>query len=287
MIGYPSGLINILLPDHTLPGDTTNTEKLIKDLGLPVEKIDACTSRPKAETDAGRSPCMLSLEEGSMCHPSDAEAWKHFDWMYPNFIKESCNVRLDLCTDGSIVHVSDDGDHCPSNLKRLIDVYLEPLIEELLQLWYVGVRMYEQATDNAFIMRAALMWTVNDLPACGMASRWSIARVMRCPSYLVDDFPDIPILKPLYGLSFYLFFTDILSEERSSNWQSRDRCPLASQVQQLQSLKLLLAQVLVDLPPECTAIRCKWIFKKKLKSDGSVVKFKARLVAKDFKQKEE
>ncbi|KAK4381650.1 Retrovirus-related Pol polyprotein from transposon RE2 [Sesamum angolense] len=76
------------------------------------------------------------------------------------------------------------------------------------------------------------------------------------------------------------------SEEKSSNWQSRDRCPLASQVQQLQSLKLLLAQVLVDLPPECTDIRCKWIFKKKLKSDGSIVKFKARLVAKDFKQKE-
>ncbi|KAK4384248.1 Retrovirus-related Pol polyprotein from transposon RE2 [Sesamum angolense] len=39
-------------------------------------------------------------------------------------------------------------------------------------------------------------------------------------------------------------------------------------------------------PPECTDIRCKWIFKKKLKSDGSIVKFKARLVAKDFKQKE-
>ncbi|KAK4381649.1 hypothetical protein Sango_2946800 [Sesamum angolense] len=74
----------------------------------------------------------------------------------------------------------------PSNLKRLIDVYLEPLIEELLQLWYVGVRMYEQATDNAFIMRAALMWTVNDLPACGMASRWSIARVMKCPVCMDD-----------------------------------------------------------------------------------------------------
>ncbi|KAL0423615.1 UNVERIFIED_CONTAM: hypothetical protein Sradi_0896300 [Sesamum radiatum] len=74
----------------------------------------------------------------------------------------------------------------PYNLKRLIDVYLEPLIEELLQLWYVGVRMYEQATDNAFIMQAALMWTVNDLPACGMASRWSITRVMRCPVCMDD-----------------------------------------------------------------------------------------------------
>ncbi|KAL0463329.1 UNVERIFIED_CONTAM: Retrovirus-related Pol polyprotein from transposon TNT 1-94, partial [Sesamum latifolium] len=44
--------------------------------------------------------------------------------------------------------------------------------------------------------------------------------------------------------------------------------------------------VLVDLPPGCTTIRCKWIFKKKLKPDGTVNKFKARLVAKGFKQKE-
>ncbi|KAL0313544.1 UNVERIFIED_CONTAM: Retrovirus-related Pol polyprotein from transposon TNT 1-94 [Sesamum radiatum] len=43
---------------------------------------------------------------------------------------------------------------------------------------------------------------------------------------------------------------------------------------------------LVDLPSECTTIGCKWIFKKKLKPDRSVVKFKARLVAEGFKQKE-
>ncbi|KAL0462837.1 UNVERIFIED_CONTAM: hypothetical protein Slati_0171300 [Sesamum latifolium] len=35
-------------------------------------------------------------------------------------------------------------------------------------------------------MRAALMWTVNDLPAYGMASGWSTARVMRCP-ICIDD----------------------------------------------------------------------------------------------------
>ncbi|KAL0292269.1 UNVERIFIED_CONTAM: Retrovirus-related Pol polyprotein from transposon TNT 1-94 [Sesamum angustifolium] len=44
--------------------------------------------------------------------------------------------------------------------------------------------------------------------------------------------------------------------------------------------------VLVDLPPGCTTIGCKWIFKKKLKPDGSIDNFKARLVAKGFKQKE-
>ncbi|KAL2250151.1 UNVERIFIED_CONTAM: Retrovirus-related Pol polyprotein from transposon TNT 1-94 [Sesamum indicum] len=44
--------------------------------------------------------------------------------------------------------------------------------------------------------------------------------------------------------------------------------------------------VLVDLPPGCTTIGCKWIFKRKLKPDGTIDKFKAKLVAKGFKQKE-
>ncbi|KAK4400653.1 Retrovirus-related Pol polyprotein from transposon TNT 1-94 [Sesamum angolense] len=44
--------------------------------------------------------------------------------------------------------------------------------------------------------------------------------------------------------------------------------------------------VLVDLLPGCTTIGCELIFKKKLKLDGSIYKFKTRLVAKGFKQKE-
>ncbi|KAK4384188.1 hypothetical protein Sango_3083100 [Sesamum angolense] len=74
----------------------------------------------------------------------------------------------------------------PSNPKRLINVYLEPLIEELLQLWHLGVRTYDHATDRAFMMRAALMWTVNDLPTYGMAFGWSTAGVMRCPICMDD-----------------------------------------------------------------------------------------------------
>ncbi|KAL0349543.1 UNVERIFIED_CONTAM: hypothetical protein Sradi_4103500 [Sesamum radiatum] len=74
----------------------------------------------------------------------------------------------------------------PSNLKRLIDVYLEPLIEELLQLWHVGVRTYDHATDRAFMMRAALMWTVNNVPAYGMVFGWSTTGVMGCPICMDD-----------------------------------------------------------------------------------------------------
>ncbi|KAL0289873.1 UNVERIFIED_CONTAM: hypothetical protein Sangu_2599500 [Sesamum angustifolium] len=135
-----------------------------------------------------------------MCHPSNAEAWKYFDRMYPDFAEEPRNVRLDLYTDGFAPHgqygrtyscwlvvitpYNLPPDMCmsseymflmmvipgPSNPKRLIDVYLEPLIEEMLQFWLVDVGTYDHATDRAFMMRVALMWTVNDLPAYGIAS---------------------------------------------------------------------------------------------------------------------
>ena len=42
---------------------------------------------------------------------------------------------------------------------------------------------------------------------------------------------------------------------------------------------------LVDLPHGAKTIGCKWIFKRKLKQDGSIEKYKDCLVAKDFKQR--
>lgn len=43
--------------------------------------------------------------------------------------------------------------------------------------------------------------------------------------------------------------------------------------------------VLTDLPPGCKPLGCKWIFKRKMRVDGTVEKFKARLVIQGFKQK--
>ncbi|KAL0347926.1 UNVERIFIED_CONTAM: hypothetical protein Sangu_1020400 [Sesamum angustifolium] len=92
----------------------------------------------------------------------DAEVWKYFDQMHPDFTEEPRNIRTMVIPD-------------PSNLKRLINVYLESLIEELLQLCHMGVRTYDHAMDKAFMMRAVLMWTVNNLPAYEMTSGWSTA----------------------------------------------------------------------------------------------------------------
>ena len=42
---------------------------------------------------------------------------------------------------------------------------------------------------------------------------------------------------------------------------------------------------LVELPPNKTAIGSKWVFKAKYKDDGTVERFKGRLVAKGYAQK--
>jgi hypothetical protein len=44
---------------------------------------------------------------------------------------------------------------------------------------------------------------------------------------------------------------------------------------------------ITDCPNGCKPIGCKWIFKKKLRPDGTIKKYKARLMAKGFTQKRE
>ena len=41
---------------------------------------------------------------------------------------------------------------------------------------------------------------------------------------------------------------------------------------------------MVDLPDDARAIECKWVFKKKTDMDGNISVYKARIVAKGFRQ---
>ncbi|KAL0444178.1 UNVERIFIED_CONTAM: hypothetical protein Slati_2140500 [Sesamum latifolium] len=209
---------HIIPPDHSFLVDYYNTKKLIKDLGLPMEKIDACKNgcmlywkddidldyckfcgearyKPTRERNPNRTKIPYAVlrylsitprlqrlyasqttveqmtwyandqtEEGSICHPSDAEAWRYFDRTHLDFAAEPRNVRLGLCTDGFAPHRQCGRTYScwpviltlynlplgmcmsseyifltmvipgPSNPKCLIDIYLEPLIEELQYL---------------------------------------------------------------------------------------------------------------------------------------------------------
>lgn len=54
---------------------------------------------------------------------------------------------------------------------------------------------------------------------------------------------------------------------------------------ELDSIMSNYVRELVDLPLDTKPIGCKWVFKKKLKADRSINKYKTRLVAKGFTQK--
>ncbi|KAL0294795.1 UNVERIFIED_CONTAM: hypothetical protein Sradi_6868000 [Sesamum radiatum] len=122
-------------------------------------------------------------EEGSMCYQSEEEAWKHFDRTHPDLAAEPRNIRLGLCTDGFALH--GQYDHAYSYWPVILTLYNLPLgmcmsseyVPNDGDIWPFES---ETASGETFAMRAALMWTVNDLPAFGMASGWGSAGVMGC-----------------------------------------------------------------------------------------------------------
>jgi hypothetical protein len=69
----------------------------------------------------------------------------------------------------------------PSSPGMDLDVYLQPLIEELQELWNVGVRTFDASKKNNFVMRAQLMWTINDFPAYADLSGWPNKGEYACP----------------------------------------------------------------------------------------------------------
>jgi hypothetical protein len=58
----------------------------------------------------------------------------------------------------------------PNSLGLNINVCLRPLIDELMQLWSSRVLTYDVSKKQNFLMKTALMWTINDFPAYGMIS---------------------------------------------------------------------------------------------------------------------
>jgi hypothetical protein len=135
---------------------------------------------------------------GELRHPVDGEAWKHFDKKHPDFASDPRNVRLGLCSDGFTPYIQSSAvpyscwpviitpynlppDMCmtkpymflaavipgPSNPTSGIDIYLQPLVDDLKRLWN-GVWTYDVARKENFNLRAMLMWTINDFPAYGM-----------------------------------------------------------------------------------------------------------------------
>ncbi|TYJ97500.1 uncharacterized protein E5676_scaffold85G00050 [Cucumis melo var. makuwa] len=149
-------------------------------------------------------------------HPSDAEGWNHFNSEFSNFASDPRNVRLGLASNGFnpfgkmstsysmwlvvLLSYNLPSWKCmketsffmsllipdPKSPGREIDVYLQPLIEELKELWTFGVRTYDSLTGHFFQLYAALLWMINDFPAYGDLSWWSTKGYQACPICMGD-----------------------------------------------------------------------------------------------------
>jgi hypothetical protein len=62
-------------------------------------------------------------------------------------------------------------------------VYLEPLVEEILQLWN-GISAYDITKDRGeqtFNLKAVLLWTIHDFPGYGTVGGFSHQGYVACP----------------------------------------------------------------------------------------------------------
>ena len=148
--------------------------------------------------------------DGKLRHPADGQAWKDFDRHHSEFASETRNIRLGLSSDGfnpfrtmstsystwpvmmvvynyppwlsmkseyTMLSLLIPGKDSPGND---IDVYLQPFIEELKELWELGVDTYDASKNQSFKVRAALLWTISDYPGYAMLSGWSTKGKFAC-----------------------------------------------------------------------------------------------------------
>jgi hypothetical protein len=69
----------------------------------------------------------------------------------------------------------------PEQPGKNMGVYMEPLVNELMFAWEVGILTYDCATKQNFTMRVAYHTSMHDFPAYGIFSRWCVHGKMPCP----------------------------------------------------------------------------------------------------------
>jgi len=152
---------------------------------------------------------------GLICHVVDNKAWAHVDEKWVDFKHDHRNLKLTISTNGlnpffeklcqwSTWHVyvliynlppwlttkhffvlvaliiSDKENVCMNT----IDVYLQPLVDELMMFWRLGVPTLDYGKpkgSHGFTFRALVLWTINDFPKYNLLSRCVHQGCVVCP----------------------------------------------------------------------------------------------------------
>ena len=149
--------------------------------------------------------------DGMLRHPGDSPQWRTIDGKFPEFSEEPRNLRLGLSADGMNPYRTMSSNHStwpviltvynlppwlcmkrkyimltllvsgPKEPGNNIDVFLEPLIEDLKLLWDEGVTVYDAYSQSDFTLRAMIFCTISDFPAYGNLSGYSVKGAKACP----------------------------------------------------------------------------------------------------------
>ena len=74
----------------------------------------------------------------------------------------------------------------PKSPKKCLNVFMRPMIEEFKMLWETGVPTWDRYGEEAFNMRAVVMWTIRDFPGLGMLEGIQTKGYNACPICLDD-----------------------------------------------------------------------------------------------------
>jgi len=135
--------------------------------------------------------------DGLLRHPANSMQWKNIDQEFPKFSEECRNIRFGLATDGINPFGNLSTNHScwpiilfiynlspglcmkkkymmlsmmisgPKQPGNDIDVYLNPLVEDLKLLWVDRVGVFDVVASETFMMHAMLFCTINDFPTYG------------------------------------------------------------------------------------------------------------------------
>ncbi|KAK1628617.1 hypothetical protein QYE76_002932 [Lolium multiflorum] len=173
--GYP----NFPEYDDTAEGNEDNE---VEDQEAPDEPADddlgraIADARRECETEKERLAFDKMIEDHNKLlyatcedgHKKLGSTLELLQWKAENGVTDSGFGKLLTIIKRKLPRVLIQGPKQPGND---IDVYLKPLVEELLQLWSLaGVRVWDEHKQEEFDLRALLFVTINDWPALGNIS---------------------------------------------------------------------------------------------------------------------
>jgi hypothetical protein len=150
------------------------------------------------------------IKDGALRHPADSKAWEAIDSKYKRIAADSRNIRFGMATDGFNPYGTMSTKHScwpvvlvpynlppwlcmkpssllltliipgPSYPGKNFHVFMEPVYEELAELFEVGTFTYDASQDEMLQLYAVVLWTVSDYPGLAIASGHSTSSESGC-----------------------------------------------------------------------------------------------------------